>query len=102
MFTFIMHTRYTQVAVGAPESQEELERIAAEHIRSEFPQLEWISVKVIGPHDYLDIFRAPDMNTAFRIAKLLHALTSAHTEVWADVEQGEPIYVMRVLPSGEK
>jgi len=82
MPTFIMHTQYPRDTASILESQEESERLALEKVRSESPQMEWVSVQVIGPRDYLEIFRAPDMDTALRIAKLIHTLTSAHTEVW--------------------
>ena len=102
MHTFIMHTQYSPDTLSPTQSQEDLERHVVDHIRSEFPQIEWVNVVILGPHDYLDVFRAPDMNTALKVATLIRTLAHAHTEVWQPTELGGSKGLVRPPPSGKE
>jgi hypothetical protein len=83
MQTFAMLTRLTPMALQSPHSLEELEHKVMEHVRLACPSVTWISsYAVLGPHDYLDIFRAPDLDTASRVSALVRTYGHAHTEVW--------------------
>jgi hypothetical protein len=65
MLTFIMFTRLNPEALRSPKALEELERQAMERVRKECPEVEWVkSYAILGPCDYLDIFRAKDIETA--------------------------------------
>jgi hypothetical protein len=49
---------------------EDLERQAMERVRKECP--EWVnSYAILGPCDYLDIFRAKDIETASKVSTLI-------------------------------
>lgn len=87
MATFIMLTRMSSEAVKSPQSLEKLEHEAMQHIRAECPNVEWCeSYALLGPYDYLDIFNAPDVETAAKVATLIRAYGRAHSEIWAATE----------------
>ena len=83
MQAFAMLTRLAPVALKSPSSLEELEQKVMAHVRRACPGVEWIgSYAVLGACDYLDIFRAPDLDTASRVSALVRTYGHAHTEVW--------------------
>ena len=85
--TFILLTRLSPEAIRTPQALEVLEREAMRRIRDECPGVEWVNnCAVFGPYDYLDIFRAPDIETAAKVATLIRIHGRAHTEIWAAVE----------------
>ena len=87
MPTFVLLTRLSADAVRVPAMLESLEREAMHRIRTECPDVEWINnYAVFGPYDYLDIFHAPDVETAAKVATLVRIYGRAHTETWAAVE----------------
>ncbi len=87
MAAFIMLTRVSPEALQTPQTLEKLEQDAMQHIRAECPEVEWRhSYALLGPYDYLDIFEAPDVETAAKVATLIRAFGRAHSEIWAATE----------------
>ncbi len=83
MATFIMLTRLSPDAVVEPRFVEKLERKVADGVRKNCPEVKWIgSYSVLGPYDYVDIFEAPDGETATRVALLVRSFGHATTETW--------------------
>lgn len=87
MLTFIMLTRLSPEAVRSPKALEDLERQAMERVRKECSDVEWImSYAILGPCDYLDIFRAKDIETASKVSTLVRTFGHAYTEIWTATE----------------
>jgi uncharacterized protein with GYD domain len=103
MQTFIMITRLSPTALNSPQSLEELERHAMKHIRSECPQVEWLhNFAVLGPCDYVDIFRAPDIDTAMKVSTIIRTFAHARTEIWPATEWEKFKEMVRHLPGTGK
>jgi uncharacterized protein with GYD domain len=102
MPTFVLLTRLSPEAVRTPEALEQLEREAMRRIRAECPGVEWANnCAVFGPYDYLDIFHAPDVETAAKVATLIRIHGHAQTETWAAVEWDRFKELMRGLSGTE-
>ena len=87
MPTFVMLTRLSPEAVRSPAALEQLERQAMDRVRQQCPGVEWIgSYAILGPCDYLDIFRAPDIESAARVSTLVRTFGHAQTEIWTATE----------------
>lgn len=102
MPAFVLLTRLAPEALRTPRALETLEREAMVRIRQECPSVEWITnYAVLGPYDYLDIFTAPDVETAARVATLIRVFGHAYTETWAAVEWERYKALARDLPDGQ-
>jgi len=87
MATFIMLTRLSHQAIQSPASFKDLSHKVMERIRKDCPEVEWKkSFVVLGPADYLDIFTAPDIESAMKVATVIRTFGHATTEVWAATE----------------
>jgi uncharacterized protein with GYD domain len=87
MATFIMTTKLSHAALVSPRSFEDLSASVSERIRAECPDVKWwSSYVVLGPTDYLDIFTAPDIETAAKVATIIRSYGHATTEIWPAVE----------------
>lgn len=99
METFILLTRMSPEVLKSPASMETLEKRAVEHIDQECPEVKWLhSYALLGPYDYLDIFRAPDMQAALKVSAMIRTFGRAHSEVWGATEWGNFKNIIHSLP----
>lgn len=83
MQTFIMLTRLSPDAAESPQALANLEQKAMARIREDCPDVEWLeSYAVLGGCDYVDIFRANDIDAASRVSALIRTQGHATTEIW--------------------
>jgi uncharacterized protein with GYD domain len=99
MQTFVMLTRLSPTALRSPASLEELENLVMQQIRSKCPQVEWLTnLAILGPCDYLDIFRAPDHDTALQVSTIIRSFGQASTEIWSATEWDKYKDLLHKLP----
>jgi uncharacterized protein with GYD domain len=88
METFILLTQLTHATPETDDiTPDAAERHVVERIRAACPEAEWLnSFAVLGPYDYLDIFQAPNVETAVKVATIVRRLGHARVEVWGATE----------------
>jgi uncharacterized protein with GYD domain len=83
MPTYVVLTRLTPETVKTPKALKRLEKAVSAAIRRECPQVKWLAnYAVLGPHDYLDIFEAPDETAAAKVVVIIRSFGHAQTETW--------------------
>ena len=103
MPVYIMLTRLSSASVQSPKTLEELEAKVVDRIAEVCPRVEWMhNFAVMGPYDYLDIFRAPDNDTAFKVSAIVRSFGHAQTEVWPASEWKAFKEMIRNLPPGSQ
>jgi uncharacterized protein with GYD domain len=69
-----MLTRLSPEALTRAGAVADLNKKVEERIRQECPGVKWLAnYAVLGPCDYLDVFEAPDPDTATRVALLVRS-----------------------------
>ncbi len=80
---YVMLTRVSTEAIAEPAIFEDLNRRIGARIRQECPEVRWLAnYTVLGPYDYLDIFDAPDNESAAKVALIIRSFGHASTEIW--------------------
>jgi len=83
MPTYAMLTKLAPEALNRPETVTELNKQVEDRIRRECPTVKWIgNYAILGACDYLDIFEAPDSDTATKVSLLVRSFGHATTETW--------------------
>lgn len=100
---FVMLTSLTHGSLDSPRNLETLEREVADTIRNHCPKVEWVqNLTVTGPCDYLDVFKAPDLEEAMKVATIVRTFGHAHTEVWGATEWSRYKELIGTLPQSNE
>jgi uncharacterized protein with GYD domain len=83
MATFALLTKLSPESVRDPRGFQQLARQVSDRIRSQYPGVKWVSsYSLLGPYDVLDVFEAPDTETATQVALLIRSMSGATTETY--------------------
>jgi uncharacterized protein with GYD domain len=83
MTHYVLLTRVSPESVQEPKGLLELEKNVKHRVASECPGVRWIgNYAVMGPFDYLDLFEAPDNDTAMQVSTIVRSVGNATTELW--------------------
>jgi uncharacterized protein with GYD domain len=83
MPTYAMLTRLAPEAVKAPADLKRLEQAVADRLRRDCPEAKWLaSYATLGPYDYLDLFEAPNEETAAKVVMIVRSFGHGSTETW--------------------
>jgi uncharacterized protein with GYD domain len=83
MTTFIMLTRLAHGSLNSPRTLEDLEKTVKARIDAQCRGVRWLAnYAVFGPYDYVDIFEAPDLDSAAKVSAIIRTFGHAHTEIW--------------------
>lgn len=93
---FIMLTRLTSEEVKPSHTIRRKEEIVSKTVRKACPDVKWVAdYAVLGPYDYMDVFEAPDIETAMKVSSMVRQLAGAHTEIWPAISWKKHDEVMR-------
>lgn len=84
MSTFILLSRHQSNLKDTDEALSMLSDRLKRKVESACDGVEWkVGYAVLGPYDYLDVFEAPDVETAAKVAFLVRSNTDVDTDIWA-------------------
>lgn len=96
MSLFVLLTRLVSEEVKPSFTIGKKEKLVVEKVRKACPQVKWLAdYAVMGPYDYLDIFEAPDTETAMKVSAIVRQVAGAHTEIWPATQWKEHVRIMR-------
>jgi uncharacterized protein with GYD domain len=83
MATFLLLTKLPPESVRDPRGFQQVARQVGERLRSQFPGVKWLSsYSILGPYDIVDLFEAPDNETATQVALLIRSMAGVTTETY--------------------
>lgn len=99
MTMFVMTTHLSPEALPTPNVVEDFEKRAMHHIHADCPTVKWLhSWAVLGGCDYVDVFEAPDIDTAMKVSAIFRTFGRVHSEIWPAVEWDKFKQLVQSLP----
>lgn len=83
MKTFILMTKLSPEVTSKMKDREKIGRNWLEHVREKCPEVKFIShYALLGSYDFLDIYEAPDEETAAKVSMISMANGAFSAESW--------------------
>lgn len=83
MPTFVLMTRMASGALHDASGRKTMGKDWLHKVKECCPKVKWIAhYAILGPHDFMDIYEAPDVETAHRVSLISRAEGAVSAESW--------------------
>ncbi|BBB33474.1 conserved hypothetical protein [Thermotomaculum hydrothermale] len=98
MPVYILLTKMTPEVSSDLKKREILGREWMKKVKEKCPDVEWLAhYAVLGRYDFIDIYRADDDETAFKVSMLSRANGALEAESWPAVEWKDFVKITKKL-----
>ena len=86
MPTFVLMTKLSPELAGGFKNREEVGKRWKAAIAEKCPGIKWIShYFLLGPYDFMDIYEAPDEESAAKVSMITQTLGALKAESWTAI-----------------
>ena len=83
MPTFVLMTRLAPEALSDARGRKAMGKEWLKRVKDSCPEVKWIAhYAVLGPYDFMDIYDAPDVETAHRVSLISRSEGAVTAESW--------------------
>jgi uncharacterized protein with GYD domain len=83
MPTFVLMTRLGAEALHSARERRDTGRDWLAKVKSKCPAVTWIAhYAILGPYDFMDLYEAPDVETAHKVSLLSRSAGAVSAESW--------------------
>jgi len=83
MPTYVLMTRLAPDSLHDAEGRRSVGKAWMEKVRKACPEVNWLAhYAILGPYDFMDIYEAPDENTAHKVSVISRAEGALTAESW--------------------
>jgi uncharacterized protein with GYD domain len=87
MATYVLMTKLTPAVMHDPARRKEYGREWKQAVDRLCPAVTWVAhYALLGPYDFLDIYEAPDEETAAMVSMITHANGAQKAESWPAIQ----------------
>ena len=92
---FVLMTRLAPDSVRDAEVRRAMGRAWLKKVKSACPDVRWVShYALLGAYDFMDIYEAPDVETAHKVSLISRAEGAVTAESWQALPYDEFIHLM--------
>lgn len=100
MATFILMTRLGPGSLSNAGNRKRMGKEWIAKVRATCPDVKWIShYAILGPFDFMDIYEAPDVETAQKVSMISRAEGALEAESWQALQYEDFLGVLREIES---
>jgi uncharacterized protein with GYD domain len=86
METFVLMTKLATDVARRMKDRDQIGRDWLEQVKEKCPQVNFIAhYALLGPYDFLDIYEAPDAETAAKVSMISQANGASQAESWTAI-----------------
>jgi uncharacterized protein with GYD domain len=98
MPTFVLMTRLTPGAVHDASGRRSMGKEWLQRVKKCCPQVKFVAhYAILGPYDFMDIYEAPDVETAHKVSLISRAEGATAAESWQALPYDEFLKVLAAV-----
>jgi len=98
MATYILLTKLSPTVMGDLKHRKNIGREWFETVKEKCPEVNWIAhYALLGPNDFLDIYDAPDEETAAKVSMITMSKGAVKAETWNAIPYKKFLTIAREL-----
>lgn len=98
MPTFILLTKLSPDKLGIPNKREHIGREWLDEVKEKCPEVKWIEhYALLGPFDFMDIYEAPDDETAAKVSMITMKEGAVKAETWNAIPYKHFVDIVKAL-----
>jgi uncharacterized protein with GYD domain len=98
MPTFVLMTRLAGEAMTSAEGRRAMGKEWLKKVKKACPEVRWLAhYAILGPYDFMDIYEAPDIETAHRVSLLSRAGGATCAESWQALPYDEFLGLLKEI-----
>ncbi|HEY8208500.1 MAG TPA: GYD domain-containing protein [Myxococcaceae bacterium] len=102
MQTYVLMTKLGPFESGSAQERRRKGQAWKRTVEALCPGIRWVAhYALLGPYDFMDIYEAPDEETAFKISLLSRAEGAVTAESWPAARYEEFLHVMEEVQRAE-
>ena len=83
MSTFVLMTKLAPEVTKEVKHREQIGKIWMKKVNEKVPDIKWVAhYALLGPYDFMDIFEAPDEESAAKVSMITLASGAIQAESW--------------------
>ncbi len=83
MSTFVLMTKLTQEVLNDPRGRNAVGKQWLRKVSRHCPSVKWLAhYAILGPYDFMDIYEAPDVETAHKVSLISRMEGALAAESW--------------------
>jgi uncharacterized protein with GYD domain len=98
MKTFILMTKLDPEVAAKMRERDSVGRAWLEHVREKCPEVKFIAhYGLLGQYDFMDIYEAPDEESAAKVSMISRANGAFHAESWPAIPYARIVELSREI-----
>ncbi len=98
MPTFVLMTRHGPKSMHDAGSRKQMGKEWLHKVREACPEVRWIAhYAILGPYDFMDIYQAPDVETAHKVSLISRSEGALEAESWQALEYRDFLEVLEEI-----
>jgi uncharacterized protein with GYD domain len=96
MPTFILMTKLAPESMHSAEGRKAIGKEWLKQVRAACPGVTWVAhYAILGPYDFMDIYQAPDVETAHRVSLISRSQGAVSAESWLALPYEDHLRLLR-------
>ncbi len=98
MATYILLTKLSSGSLGTLHKREAVGRKWLEKVKAACPEVRWVEhYALLGPFDFMDVYEAPDNETAAKVSMITMSKGAVKAETWGALPYKKYLEIARRL-----